>query len=144
MEKEDILLLVVASAKDEPLTPVQLQKTLFLIDKQCQGRIPTSSFYEFEPYHYGPFDAEVYENADELAAEGMVFRFKSDRGAWTNTISTHSGREKAEQLKKEMDPGIVQYISEVVEWAQGLSFRELIASIYQAYPEYKVNSVFRG
>ena len=40
MEKEDILLLVVASAKDEPLTPVQLQKTLFLIDKQCQGRIP--------------------------------------------------------------------------------------------------------
>ena len=71
-------------------------------------------------------------------------RFKSDRGAWTNTISTHSGREKAEQLKKEMDPGIVQYISEAVEWAQGLSFRELVASIYQAYPEYKVNSVFRG
>ena len=144
MEKEDILLLVVASAKDEPLTPIQLQKTLFLIDKQCQGRIPTSSFYEFEPYHYGPFDAEVYKDADVLAAEGLVLRFQSDRGAWTNTISTHSGRAKAEQLKKEIEPDIVQYISNVVEWAQRLSFRELIASIYEAYPEYKVNSVFHG
>ena len=144
MEKEDILLLVVASATDEPLTPVQLQKALFLISEQCRGRIPTSSFYEFEPYHYGPFDAEVYQDADELAAEGMVLRFQSNRGAWTNTISTHSGRERAEQLQKEMDPAIVQYINDVVEWVQGLSFRELVASIYQAYPDYKVNSVFQG
>ena len=144
MKKEDVLLLVVASAKDEPLTPVQLQKVLFLIDKQCHGRIPTSTFYDFEPYHYGPFDAEVYRDADELADEGMVLRFQSNRGAWMNTISTHSGRERADQLKEEMDPEIVQYIDDVVEWAQGLSFRELVASIYQAYPEFKANSVFQG
>ena len=144
MGKEDILLLVVASAKDEPLTPVQLQKSLFLIDRECRDKIPVSSFYDFEPYHYGPFDAEVYQDADILAEKGMVLRFQSDKGAWMNTISTHSGRVRAEQLKKEIAPHIVQYIGNVVDWAQGLSFRELVASIYQAYPEYKVKSVFRG
>ena len=144
MEKEDILLLVAASAKDEPLTPVQLQKALFLIGERCGDRLPVPSFYHFVPYHYGPFDGEVYQDADGLAEKGMVLRFQSERGAWVNTISTHSGREKAEELKKDLAPGVAEYIGEVVEWAQKLSFRELVASIYKAYPEYQANSVFQG
>ena len=78
MQKEDFLLMVVASGKDEPLTPVQLQKSLFLIGEHKDGfsEVP-QSFYDFRPYHYGPFDIRVYQDADVLAEQGLVLRFVS-------------------------------------------------------------------
>lgn len=142
MKKEDFLLLVVAAGKDEPLTPVQLQKSLFLIGEQGIPEIP-EEFYDFQPYHYGPFDVRVYQDADTLKEDGMVLRFKSDSGNWANTVATYSGRKRAEQLKSQMDPAVVQYIENVVDWAQSMNFRELVAAIYQAYPEYRENSVFQ-
>ena len=144
MQKEDFLLMVVASGKDEPLTPVQLQKSLFLISEHKQ-RFPEvpESFYDFRPYHYGPFDIRVYQDADVLAEKGLVLRFTSNIGAWKDTVATHSGREKAEELMAQLNPVLKRYIREVVEWTQKLSFRELVGAIYQAYPDYRKNSVFQ-
>ena len=56
MDDRDFLLLVVASGKDKALTPVQLQKSLFLLGKTDLAEAVDSP-YDFEPYHYGPFDA---------------------------------------------------------------------------------------
>ena len=45
MKKEDLLLVVIAAAEGEPLTPVQLQKSLFMVSKNLR-EIP-------DPF-YGP------------------------------------------------------------------------------------------
>ena len=139
LEGKDFLLLVVAAGEGKPLTPVQLQKTLFLINEA----VPLD-LYNFEPYHYGPFDAQVYKDADTLAEEGLVYRLASTEGGWTNTVISVPGIERARELEEELSEPWTRYIRELVEWAQKQTFRELVSAIYQKYPQYRENSVFQG
>src|SRR5437016_11397384 len=73
MIPKDWALLVIASARGEQLSPVQLQKALFLIGRnltpqQRCGR----DFYNFRAYDYGPFDSSIYNDAVRAQAEGFV------------------------------------------------------------------------
>src|SRR5258706_16230856 len=52
-------------------TPVQVQKLLFLLDRQIPEHTGGPHFH-FEPYHYGPFDRNVYTQLDLLSARGLV------------------------------------------------------------------------
>ena len=143
MEKQDFLLLVVAAAKDGPLTPVQLQKSLFLIERAHLPEAPPQ-FYEFAPYDYGPFDAEIYADADLLASEGLVVRIPSSKGTWTDTSITPDGLQRASALESTLSSPSRKYVQDVVQWVQSLSFSDLVRAIYAAYPAFQVNSVFHG
>jgi uncharacterized protein YwgA len=143
MERTEFLLLVVAAGDGKPLTPVQLEKTLFLIGRANFPEAP-EPFYEFERYHYGPFAKDIYADADILSKEGLVARIRSERGTWTDTVITASGSSKAAALKKSLSPRTIKYIDETVRWAQSLSFSDLLRAIYSQYPEFRENSVFQG
>lgn len=143
MEKKDFLLLVVAAGDGRPLTPVQLQKTLFVIDRAKLPETPRP-YYEFEPYHYGPFDKDIYSDADLLGKEGSVAHLPSDRGTWIDTVITPDGSLKAASLKKNLSPQSAKFIDDVVRWAQSLTFTDLLRAIYDKFPEYRANSVFQG
>ena len=143
MDKKDFLLLVIAAGDGTPLTPVQLQKSLFLVGENLKGEIP-DLFYQFEPYHYGPFDIEVYSDADFLESEGLLVSVRSSRGSWVDRGITPRGIERAKAIEDQLSESTRNYIRAVVEWAQSLSFSGLVKSIYQQYPFYKENSVFQG
>jgi hypothetical protein len=53
------------------MTPVQIQKAMFLIGMEAKQFVEPG-FYKFVPYNYGPFDANVYHDLDELVAKGLV------------------------------------------------------------------------
>ena len=142
VKREDWLLLVVA-AGDKPLTPVQLQKTLFLIKEASLPNLP-DDFYDFVPYHFGPYDAQVYQDADALQERGLMVRHRAAGGTWTDTSITGSGRSKAEALEGELPEDSKNYLHKVVEWAQRLTFSQLVGAIYRKYPNYRANSVFQG
>ena len=142
MEREDFLLMVVSEAEGRPLTPVQLQKSLFLVSQKLKET--PDPFYSFEPYHYGPFDADVYADADSLEKEGLLISVSSTRGAWQETAITPNGLNKAQHLKKELSEPVVTYVHELVQWVQSLSFSDLVQAIYREYPEYRENSVFQS
>jgi hypothetical protein len=142
MDRKDFVLMVVAAGEDTPLTPVQLQKSLFLIEKNLPS-VP-DHFYEFEPYHYGPFDADVYSDADTLEGEGLLLSMRSSKGTWTDRMITPSGLRRAEEVEEGLPENVRKYIHDVVKWAQSLTFTDLVRSIYTQYPNYKQNSVFRG
>ena len=141
MEKEDFLLMVVAAGGSKPLTPVQLQKSLFLVAKNL-AEAP-EPFYEFEPYHYGPFDIEVYSDADSLEAKGLLFSVPSPGGTWLDRAITPDGMKKAEEIEKELSEPVAKYLRDLVAWVQSLSFSNLVKSIYDLYPDYRKNSVFQ-
>ena len=141
IDRKDFLLMVVAAGESTPLTPVQLQKSLFLMGENL-SEIP-DSFYEFEPYHYGPFDQDVYLDADRLEAEGLVFSIPSMKGTWLSRAITPAGMKKAEELKDSLSESSRAYIKTLVQWTQSLSFNDLVKSIYAVYPEYRENSVFQ-
>ena len=68
--------------------------------------------------------------------------FRSNDGEWMETYSTHSGRRKAREIAGRLDAAMTRYIDDTVQWAQGLRFRDLVASVNQTYPDYAGNSVF--
>lgn len=135
-------LLAISYADKQGLTPAQLQKSLFLFQKAFGRQV--GDFYEFTPYNYGPFDKSVYTDAEALITDKLVG--KADGNAnhtWSIYAITSAGKSKADELLGELDPKMSRHLKKIVTWAQGLSFQQLISTIYQHYPEYKVNSVFK-
>lgn len=146
MNKEDLLLMVIAEAQDKGLTPIQLQKTLFLVGQELPDHWKDfpDEYYVFEPYHYGPFDPEIYDDAHVLVEQGLVHSLPSKKGRWNESVATLAGTKRAEALKCEIPDSIAAWIEEVVEWTQSLSFAALVRAIYARYPAYQENSIFRG
>ena len=142
MDRKDFLLLVLYAAEGQPLTPVQLQKSLFLIWKADLPEVP-KAFYSFDPYHYGPFDVNIYHDADFLQQQNMAIRSPSTNGTWTNTIITPDGQTRAGTLESGLSAESRRYIREVVTWVRSQSFKQLTRSIYDKYPEFRQNSVFQ-
>lgn len=142
MTKRDWTLFAIFLGGDKGLTPAQLQKVLFLLSKAYPKTI--GSFYNFEPYNYGPFDKLIYQDAKILAEEGLIKTVEKDGNSWSYYCIDKTGSEKAEGLLDDSQQSAAIYLKKIVEWAQSLTFEQLISSIYEKYPEYKVNSVFRG
>lgn len=139
MENKDFVLLAVAAGRS--LTPVQLQKSLFLISQGLPGGEGPS--YEFDAYHYGPFNAAIYRDAEELQEDGLVIRVPTQPGGWAVTLITLDGAEQAAALRKN-DPDLADQVDAVVNEVQSLSFGALLTRIYRDHPAYAKNSVFQG
>jgi uncharacterized protein len=135
--------LLVLTASDSATSPVQLQKILFLIGKN----LPTQTqngFYDFRPYDYGPFDATVYSDAEQLSIDGLVTIRLSQSGKWREYLPSPKGFQKAEEIKQGLPTDLTKYLQDLVLWVKSLDFEQLVKYIYREYPDYKVNSVFRG
>ena len=142
MNSRDLLLAGLSPASGRAHTPVQVQKLFFLIDANISGEIGGAAF-RFAPYDYGPFDAAVYRGLDRLAAEGLV-DIQFDPGLRTRCYRlTEHGQAQGATLLAGLSPRAQDYIRRASEFVRSLSFEELIAAIYKAYPAMKVNSVFR-
>jgi len=120
------------------LTPAQLQKALFLLGKK--GKVG-GSFYNFRPYNFGPFSAEIYQDAELLEAEGLVRIDRKEPGRpWALYAATADGIAAADSIK--VDGKTRDYLQRLVEWARSLSFQQLVSAVYREFPEQRVNSVF--
>jgi uncharacterized protein len=142
LQKKDWTLLAITLADGRPLSPVQLQKSVFLFKKLLPDEVLPDDFYEFVPYNYGPFCSEVYRDAEELAEEGLVqISSVADHG-YSQYSATPGGIERRQALLKLLPPDIADHARVVVEWVRAQTFRGLVSAIYDRYPEYRANSVF--
>ena len=142
MDRKDIVLLVIDSASDEGLSPLQLQKGLFIIEQSKLDGLPPD-FYAFYPYNYGPFCEEIYQDTDALVEEGMVFNVPLAGQSWSRYVITPKGQTRSKEIRKDNNIGLVAYIDATVQWVSSLTFSELLRAIYAKYPAYSVNSVFQ-
>jgi hypothetical protein len=139
----DWTLLAIDAASPGALTPVQLQKALFLIGRRLDhSQLTAPSFYVFRPYDYGPFSAAVYADAEALEAEGLAHIDLSGQNRYRRYSATVAGRAHAAALA--VDPKLRDFVTRLVAWTRALSFEQLVSAIYAEYPEMKVNSVFAG
>jgi hypothetical protein len=58
-DRTDVLLAALSKAPEHSLSPVEVQKALFLVAMEAKRLVP-KGFYEFEKYNYGPFCAQIY------------------------------------------------------------------------------------
>ena len=143
MDSKDFLLLVLDGADGENLTPIQIQKSLFLMSKTESTSLRDIK-YVFEAYHYGPYSRQINQDIADLYSKGLVVRSPSIGGNWLNTSISSSGKEAASILRGSLAPEIVTYIRELVGWVRSQSFASLLRTVYNQYPEYRENSVFQG
>jgi uncharacterized protein YwgA len=142
MLPRDWLLLFIAARSDRPVDPVRLQKGLFLL--AMRGVVPDAERYAFEAYSYGPMSRAIYRDARELRARGLVEAAEVGGQAWRTLRATPAGLARAAHLRAE--PGRAAALAEVGATraeVDGLAFAELLARIYEAFPEFAVRSVFR-
>lgn len=143
LTRQEWLLLALSRSPGGAMSPVQIQKALFLFGQEVGGSIGTK-FYSFEPYDYGPFDAAIYVDLRRMMNEGHVRGEWSTGRNWKNYTITESGREAALVLERGADARLTDFLERIVAWVTGRSFSSLLRSVYAAYPEFAVNSVFRG
>jgi hypothetical protein len=142
LPRENWLLLSLLAAKEKGLTPVQLQKVLFVFGRRRPDTV-RDSYYDFKPYHYGPFDSAVYADADMLAARELIAVDQSNGRSLRTYRLTPEGHAAAATARNATDPREVEFMGKVVEWAQRLSFSSLVRSVYEEFPEMREHSVFR-
>ncbi len=143
MTRKNWTLLVIAAARGEPMSPVQLQKSLFLLGRNLTpAQLQADRFYTFRNYDYGPFNQAIYEHAEQLEAERLVSG--EVKRNYRRYAATMNGVHEAERLRAGLDPAVNGYVDRVVGWVRSLPFDQLVREIYRLYPETKVNSVFRG
>jgi hypothetical protein len=143
MRRENWTLLAICDAGESGLSPVQLQKTMFLLGREMSDAVG-DGFYDFVPYNYGPFDARVYSDAEYLASKGLVDVGQPMGARWKTFRATAKGCAAAAEVESSIDPKAVDYLRDVVAWTQKLSFQALVKAIYTKYPEMRANSVFAG
>lgn len=143
MQPKDWALLVIDAAEHRGLSPVQLQKALFLLQRKFPADNLGESFYNFIPYNYGPFDVQIYYDAEKLEKEGLISITPSAEHRWKTYRVALGGLRLASELRTEAPARVLAYLDYVVSWVLGLSFRELVSAIYAEYPEFRMNSVFQ-
>lgn len=144
MNRRNLVLTILAAADGRPFTPVQLQKATFLITENLEGIITDGPGFDFVPYDYGPFDADVYNEAQDLALIEDAVIAPSGQGRWNTYAASEGGLEYGRELLSKLDEEDREYIARTVKWVRSRSFSSLVKSIYDAYPKMKVNSIFKG
>jgi uncharacterized protein len=140
LDARRIALAGLAAAPGMALTRVQAQKLYFLIDRQLADRLDGPAF-NFVPYHYGPYDKNVYRILEELAVQGLVALYPS--GARQTFQLTPRGEISASRELASLPQEVSRHIVQLATWVRTLSFSDLITAIYRAYPEMRANSVFQ-
>ena len=141
--RQEWLLLALAHRNGQPMTPVQIQKAMFLMGMEAK-QLVGPGFYKFVPYNYGPFDGNVYHDLDGLAARGLVTGDSFPVRTWKTYAVTPAGLAEAARAKTTANKNALAYLARVVDWVSSMSFPQLVRAIYAKYPAFKANSVFTG
>jgi uncharacterized protein len=143
VDRKDLVLAAMSPTGSTGLSPVQVQKLFFLIDRKLAAETAGPHF-RFRPYDYGPFDHCVYEVLEELEREGFVEVTNRWRRAERRYHLTRAGLARGESTLASLGTAPRDLIARLVEFVRTASFHELVTAIYKAYPEMKANSVFCG
>ncbi len=120
-------------------TPVQVQKLFFLIDREAAS-LSGGPYFTFAPYDYGPFDRAVYDELDFLAGIGLVL---ITAGRYRDYALSREGLLIGQQEALRFPPTLQTYCKACADWVLSLKFDQLVAAIYNKYPDMKANSIFK-
>jgi hypothetical protein len=133
---------MLAASSGQYYTPVQIQKAMFLLDRQVPEIFDTTSRFLFRPYDYGPFDADVYVEIERLEAEGLAETAINSTRAMKLYAASPRGLEVVEPLRGQLTSVQLAFIDRASAFVRSLSFSDLVSAIYEAYPEMRKNSIF--
>ena len=112
---------------DRPVSKLELVKWAFVLSRETPTR-GGGSFYEFLPYHFGPYSFSLQREIDALAGEGRV---EAAEKTWAC---------KDPLAGADLSPGVRQDARRIVSRFQNWPTGEVIDYVYRTYPAFTVNS----
>jgi hypothetical protein len=143
LQREQVTLVILSLADGQSFTPVQIQKALFLASDKVPNAFLTFSRYHFQAYDYGPFDRQVYADAEILERNGLVQIDQQTGSRWRTYAASPTGVATGRHLAENLDPDDRTVLKRIVNLVRSLSFNDLVSAIYRAYPDMRARSVFR-
>ena len=110
-------------------------KGMFLFQHEVGA--PPEVDYQFQPYNYGPFTAEIYRDLEALEIHGFIASDPSGR----NYRATESGRLHSADVAYDED--YASRLTNLRTELGKLGFRELLRRVYTSKPEFAAQSVAR-
>lgn len=145
MTRRDWLLLLIAfEGAPRGLDPVRLQKAMFLFAQETD--VPADQKYEFRPYNYGPMSRDVYDDIDGLVEAGLVERLPVPGQSWSRYNPTAEGVARGHELLKHAlaeHSAAAGALYDLKESVASMTFNALLEDVYERYPEYATESLFR-
>lgn len=142
VDRYELVLAALAPVRGAQHSPVQVQKLIFLIDKNVAELSEMDNPFDFIPYHYGPYDGAVYSTLEGLRQQGLVFICKEH--AYRTYSLTVKGQKLGEEKLGELPEQTQDYFHKLSNYVRSMSFSSLVSAIYKMYPEMSVTGVFRG
>ena len=119
------LLLATAVSGASGLSPVQLQRSLFLVCQKREEQVGPG-FYEFESYGSGPASTALYADIDALvAAEYIVKEWVPESSCSTFHLSD-AGQGRAADFRRKMKKEALESLEDAVAWVKEQSYLELV------------------
>ena len=140
MNRDEFVLAAMAPAGTAGFSRVQIQKALFLLDRNI-GELTGGPHFDFTPYHYGPFDPEVYRALEELERDGLITISRDPAKPSPMYALTPAGLAKGRKELDGLEQRVQDFIRNTVHFVRTVSFTDLVTAIYREYPEMAENSV---
>lgn len=132
----------------------ELQKLLFLLEKETDFvDIYEDVTFDFQPYKYGPFSEQVYDELELLLALGAVkevddkidydgIKRDDDRSEYAGKkfVLTEKGEKMAREVNKALEDELEEEFLEIIEQYGDLDLEELLFYVYDQYSTYTTNS----
>jgi uncharacterized protein YwgA len=143
MSRRDWLLLFLGfkGADGAALDPVRVQKGMFLFANEAGA--PPAERYEFEPYNYGPYSFDLRSDLGQLVREGLATAEPVPGYTWSRYKLTGDGMAKAKDLRDKAPRKFARKLFEIKQSVTSQSFNALLRDVYDRYPEFAANSIFR-
>ena len=142
MNPEDALLCFIA----EPGGPYQtdrirVMKGMFLL---AMGDDPNfRDVFDFQPYAYGPFCADIYHSLESLEAKGLITAQETPPKLQIEYRPTSRGISEAQALVSALPPKAREVLQSTKRLVTTKGFSALLRFVYDRYPAYATKSIAR-
>ncbi|ELZ05374.1 hypothetical protein C482_02451 [Natrialba chahannaoensis JCM 10990] len=142
--------LLYANEQEHIVGRTRLQKLVFLIEMAFQeedGSLPLSpDSYNFEPYDYGPFSKELYDDIDSLKKQDLIREiseeYKEGEVRYVYEIEDQGKQLVENNLDKEEMRAVLRLSSNFKGTFNDDSLPDLIKEVYSRYPKFAENSIY--
>ena len=166
LDREDVLLLLLSAlsacgTKQRVAGITRLEKMMFLLQKETAFSGKLQNKFNFEPWKFGPFSKEIYQDLDLLACLGLVeakeeelpsFAEFTEEGKLIESEDyepivqkvfslTDRGCRVAEKLKAAISEKDWAEVGQLKKRFEKVPLTRLIQYVYQKYPETTTESV---
>jgi len=140
--QQEQLLVFLGSGGATEIDPVRIMKGLFVFTKEAPEEwVPMHDRYTFVAYDYGPCSFDIYRDLDRLAARGYVASLEAPWRTWKTYELTEKGKGLFHRVGLRREAR--EYLGRIRDFVASLPFDRLLSVIYQKYPDFAVNSLFK-